>query len=149
MYSLLGENFIREVMYPEWITNVVLLLKKGGKWRVCVDYTDLNKACPKDSFPLPRIDYIVDAMASHDMLSFLDAFSKYNQLPMCLFDMEKTMFITSRGLYYYKAMASGLKNASATYQRLVNNVFQAIIGNTTKVCINDTVIKSVIWFDHC
>ena len=86
--------FIGEIMYPEWLANVVVVPKKGGKWRVCVDYTDLNDACPKDSFPLPRIDQIVDASAEHEMLLFLDAFSGYHQIPMYPSDAEKTAFIT-------------------------------------------------------
>ena len=80
--NLLSVVFIREVKYPEWLANVVVVLKKGGKWRVCMDYTDLNEACPKDSFPLPRIDQIVNAPTWHRMLSFLDAFSSYHQIPM-------------------------------------------------------------------
>ena len=76
--NLLRSGFIKAVKYPEWLANVVVVPKKGGKWRVCVDYTDLNEACLKDSFPLPRIDHIVDASARHEMLSFLDAFSSYH-----------------------------------------------------------------------
>ena len=76
--NLLKVGFIGEVKYPEWLANVVVVPKKGGKWRVCMDYTDLNDACPKDSFPLPRIDQIVDASEGHGMLSFLDAFSGYH-----------------------------------------------------------------------
>ena len=75
--NLLTAGFMRKVKYPEWLANVVVVPKKGGKWRVCVDYTDLNEACPKDGFPLPRIDQIVDAIARHGILSFLDAFSGY------------------------------------------------------------------------
>ena len=96
---------------------------KGGKWRVCVDYTDLNEACSKDSFPLPRINQIIDAAAGHEIQSFLDAFSKYHQIPMHLLDVEKTTFITPPGLYCYKVMPFGLKNAEATYQRLVTKIF--------------------------
>ena len=92
--NLLHNGFIRAVKYPEWLANVVVVLKKGDKWRVCVDYTDLNDACPKDNFPLPRIDQIVDASAEHSMLSFLDAFSGYHQIPMHPPDAEKTSFIT-------------------------------------------------------
>ena len=92
--NLLKAGFIREVKYPEWLANVVVVQKKGGKWRVCVDYTDLNDACPKDSFPLPRIDQIVDASARHGMLSFLDAFYGYHQIPMYSPDVEKTSFTT-------------------------------------------------------
>ena len=80
--NLLHNGFIRAVKYPEWLANVVVVPKKGNKWRVCVDYTDLNDACPKDSFPLPRIDKIVDASARHGMLSFLDAFSGNHQIPI-------------------------------------------------------------------
>ena len=103
--NLLAVGFIREVKCPEWLANVVVVLKKGGKWRVCVDYTDLNEACPKDSFPLPRIDQIVDATAGHGSLSFLDAFSGYHQIPMHLPDVEKTAFITPHGLYCYNIMS--------------------------------------------
>ena len=119
MDNLLRVGFIREVKYPKWLANVVVVPKKGGKWRVCVDYTDLNEACLKDSFPLPRIDQIIDASAGHGMLSFLDAFSGYHQIPMHLFDEEKTAFITPHGLYCYNVMSFGLKNVGATYQRLV------------------------------
>ena len=76
--NLLKVRFIREVKYLERLANVVVVPKKGGKWRVCVDYTDHNDALPKDSFPLPHIDQIVDASAGHGMLSFLDAFSGYH-----------------------------------------------------------------------
>lgn len=82
MEKLLAVKFIREVKYPEWLVNVVVVPKKEEKWRVCVDYTNFNDACPKDSFPLPRIDKIVDSIARHEMLSFLDAFSGYHQIPM-------------------------------------------------------------------
>ena len=91
MDNLLRAGFIEKVKYPEWLANVVVVPKKGDKWRVCVDYTDLNEACPKDSFPLP-IDQIVDALAGHGMLSFLDAFSDYHQIPMHPHDAEKTAF---------------------------------------------------------
>ena len=80
--KLLEAGFIREVSYPDWLANVVVVPKKEGKWRVCVDYTNLNNACPKDSFPLPRIDQIVDSTAGQGMLSFLDAFSGYHQIPV-------------------------------------------------------------------
>ncbi|RVW32195.1 Transposon Ty3-I Gag-Pol polyprotein [Vitis vinifera] len=95
-------RFIREVSYPDWLANVVVVPKKEGKWRVCVDYTNLYNACPKDSFPLPRIDQIVDSTSGQGMLSFLDAFSGYHQIPMSPDDEEKTAFITPHNLYYYK-----------------------------------------------
>uniref|UniRef100_A0A2N9FQE6 Integrase catalytic domain-containing protein n=1 Tax=Fagus sylvatica TaxID=28930 RepID=A0A2N9FQE6_FAGSY len=80
--KLLKAGFIREVYYPEWLANVVMVKKSTGKWRMCVDFTDLNKACPKDSYPLPRIDQLVDSTAGHKLLSFMDAFSGYNQIQM-------------------------------------------------------------------
>ena len=91
--NLLKVGFIREVKYPEWLANVVVVPKKWGKWRVSVDYTDLNETCPKDSFPLPRIDQIVNASAGHGILSFLDAFSGYHRIPMHPSEAEKTSFI--------------------------------------------------------
>ena len=120
MSKLLAANFIREVHYPEWLANVVMVKKANRKWRMCVDFTDLNQVCPKDSFPLPRIDQLVDLTAEHKLLTFMDAFSGYNQLLMAEEDQEKTAFVTSQGLYYYRVMPFGLKNAGATYQRLVN-----------------------------
>ena len=94
--KLLQAWAIREVEYPEWLANVVLVKKANGKWRLCIDFTDVNRACPKDSFPLPRIDLIVDATAGHELLSFMDAFSSYNQISMDLNDQEKTSFITGQ-----------------------------------------------------
>ena len=74
----MAAGFIREVYYPEWLANVILVKKANGKWRMCVDFIDLNKACPKDSFPLPRIDQLVDSTVGHKLLTFMDAFSGYN-----------------------------------------------------------------------
>ena len=87
--------------YLEWLANVVVVLKKRSKWRGCVDYTNLNEECLKDSFPLPRINQIVDVPAKHEILSFLDAFSRYHQILMHPPDVEKKAFITSHGLYCY------------------------------------------------
>ena len=92
-----------------------MVKKANGKWRMCVNFTDLNKACPKDSNPLPRIDQLMDSTASHKLLSFMDAFSGYNQIRMDEVDQEKTSFVTSQGLFCYKVMPFGLKNAGATY----------------------------------
>ena len=122
--KLLQAGAIKEVEYPEWLANVMLLKKENGKWRLCIDFTDINKACPKDSFPLPRIDLIVDAPAGHELLSFMDAFSGYNQISMDPDDQEKTSFVTAQGTYCYRVMPFGLKNAESTYQRLVNRMFQ-------------------------
>ena len=121
--KLLQENAIREVEYPEWLANVVLVKKANGKWRLCIDFTDINRAYPKDNFPLPRIDLIVDATSSHELLSFMDAFSGYNLISMDPNDQEKTSFVTGQGTYCYRVMPFGLENAGATYQRLVNKMF--------------------------
>jgi hypothetical protein len=131
------------VYYPEWIANVVLVKKANRKWRVCVDYSDLNKACSKDSFPLPRIDQLVDSTAGHEMLSFLDAYSGYNQIAMHLPDRQKTTFVTDKGLYCYRVMPFGLKNAGATYQRLVNQMFSKQIGRTMEVYVDDMLVKTL------
>ena len=141
-------DLVREVMYPTWLANVVVVQKKNGKWRVCVDYTDLNKACPKDPFPLPHIDAMVDATAGHEMLSFMDASSGFNQIKMHPPDQEYTAFMTERGIYCYKAMPFGLKNAGATYQRLVNMMFKDLIGDIMEVYIDDMVVKSKNAVDH-
>ena len=109
---------------------------------MCVDFTDLNRACPKDSFPLPSIDRLVDASAGHYILSFMDAFSGYNQIMMDPLDQEKTVFITEEGLYCYKVMTFGLKNAGATYQRLVNKVFADKIDRSMEVYVDDMLVKS-------
>ena len=101
-----------------------MVKKANGKWRMCVDFTNPNQACLKDSFPLPRIDQLVDSTAGHKLLTFMGAFSGYNQILMAEEDQEKTAFITSQGLYCYRVMPFGLKNAGATYQRLVNQMFK-------------------------
>ncbi|XP_052291856.1 uncharacterized protein LOC127900699 [Citrus sinensis] len=146
--KLLKVGFIREVNYPEWISNVVLVKKANGKWRMCVDFTDLNKACPKDSFPLPKIDQLVDSTTGHGLLSFMDAFSGYNQIPMFEQDEESTAFITNQGLFCYRIMSFGLKNTGATYQRLVNKIFKALIGRTMEVYVDDMITKLKIPKEH-
>ena len=147
MDNLLKVGFIREIKYPEWLANVVVVPKKGCKWRVCVDYTDLNEACPKDSFPLPRIDQIVDASVGHGMLWFLDAFSGYHQIPMHPPDVEKTTFITTR-VVLLQCDWFGLNNAEATYQRLVIKMFRPLLGKTIEVYIDDMLVKSKERPDH-
>ena len=135
-------GFIQEVYYPDWLTNVVLVKKANGKWRMRVDFTDLNKVCSKDSFPLPRIDQLVDSIAEHKLLTFMDAFLGYNQIKMVEKDQKKTAFIMSRGLYCYKVMPFGLKNAGAIYQRLVNKMFNKKISRNMEVYVDDMLVKS-------
>ena len=138
----LESKFIREAHYPVWVANLVLVKKKNRKQGTCIDFTDLNKACANDSFPLPRIDQLVDATVGHQLLSFMDAYSGYNQIPMNPDDKEHTSFITDSGLYCYKVMLFGLKNANATYQRLVNMMFEALIGKIMEVYVDDMLVKS-------
>ena len=97
-------NFLEVVDYPQWLANIVPVLKKDGKVRMCIDFRDLNKACPKDDFPLPHIDVIVDSAASSTMYSFMDGFSGNNQIMMAVMNKIKTTFIIEWGMYYYKVM---------------------------------------------
>ena len=135
-------KFIWEVYYPDWLANVVMVKKANENWRMCTDFTDLNKVCPKDSYPLPRIDQLVDSTAGHRLLSFMDAFFGYNQIRMDETDQEKTSFVTSQGLFCYKVMPFGLKNVGATYQRLVNHMFRPQIGRNVEVYVDDMLVKS-------
>ena len=146
--KLLETDFIREVYYPDWLANVVMVKKTNGKWRMCVDFTDLNRAYPKDSYPLPRIDTLVDSTARHQLLSFMDTFSGYNQIRMDEADQEKTSFVTSQGLFCYKVMPFGLKNAGATYQRLMNKMFAQQIGRNVEVYVDDMLVKSLREDEH-
>ncbi|XP_074377973.1 uncharacterized protein LOC141719490 [Apium graveolens] len=145
---LLEVGLIKESFYPEWLANQVLMKKPNGKWRTCVDFTDLNKACLKDSFPLPQIDQLVHAMAGHALLSFMDAYSSYNQIPMYGPDQEHTSIITDRGLYCYIGMPFGLINVGVTYQRLVNMMFKNQIGRTMEVYVDNMLVKSKEANDH-
>lgn len=140
--KLLDAQFIREVRYSTWLANVVMVKKANGKWRMCTDYTHLNKACPKDAYPLPSIDKLVDGASGFNFLSFLDAYSGYNQIRMHPPDEEKTAFITEDANYCYQVMPLGLKNAGATYQRLMDKVFRNQIGRNVEVYVDDMVVKS-------
>ena len=120
-------GFLRVVNYPEWLANVVPVRKKDGKVRMCVDFRDLNKASPKDNFPL---------------LSFMDGFSRYNQIKMALENMEKTSFITPWGTYCYKFMSFGLKNASVAYQRAATTLIHDLIHKEEEVYVDDMIVKS-------
>ena len=104
-----------------------MVKKSNKKWQMCVDYTDLNKVCPKDLYPLPSINGLVDATSDFRLLTFMDTYSGYNQILMCHLDEEKTAFITPMANYYYKVMPFSLKNVGATYQRLMNKVFAELI----------------------
>ena len=140
--KLLEAGFIREIKHPEWLANLVMVPKKDKSWRLCVDFKDVNKACPKDPFPLPRIDQIVDATAGHDLLCFLDAYSGYHQIKMRESDQAATAFITPYGPFCFNTMPFGLKNAGATYQRMIQTCLEPQIGKTVEAYVDDVVVKT-------
>ena len=125
-----------------------MVKKANKKGRMCVDFTDLNKACPKDSYPFPRIDILVDSTARHQLLSFMDAFFGYNQIKLDKADQKKTSFVTNQGLFCYKVMPFGLKNAGATYQRLMNKMFANQIERNVQIHMDDMLVKSIQEDDH-
>lgn len=148
--KLLAAGFIMEILYPDWLANPVLVEKKKGEnpnipklWRMCIDYTNLNKECPKDPFPLPRIDQVIDSTAGCELLSFIDAYSGFNQIPLYPPDQIKTAFITPHGAYCYVTMPFGLKNAGATYQRCMQRCLHDQIGKNVQVYIDDVVVKTM------
>jgi hypothetical protein len=141
--KLLATGFIREVFHPEWLANSFLVHKKNSnERRMCVDYTDLNKHCPKDPFGLPRIDQVIDSTAGCDLLCFLDCYSGYHQIAIKEEDQEKTAFITPFGAYCYTTMSLGLTNAGATYQRAIQACFKRQLNKNVKAYVDDVVIKT-------
>jgi hypothetical protein len=143
LHRLENAGFIREIKTSSWVSNPVIVPKKNTDvQRVCVDYTSLNKHCPKDPFPLPRIDQIIDSTAGCARLSFLDAYSGYNQIKLKKEDEEKTAFITPYGVFCYQVMPFGLKNAGATYQRMMQNCLGSQVGCNIQVYIDDVVITT-------
>ncbi|XP_057760155.1 uncharacterized protein LOC130980501 [Arachis stenosperma] len=147
--KLLKANFIKEIRFTTWLSNVVMVRKNSSKWRMCVDFSDLNKACPKDAYPLPCIDKLVDNASGFNSLSFMDAYSGYNQILMHPEDQSKTAFITEHGNFCYRVMPFGLKNAGATYQRLMDKVFRHQIGRNIEIYVDDMVAKSTKDRSHC
>jgi len=146
--KLLSAGFIEEAHYTTWLSNMVLVKKANGKWRMCVDYMDLNKVCPRDAYPLSNIDRLVDGATGNKVLGFLDAYSGYNQIPMAASDMNKIAFITDDTNYFYKVIPFGLKNAGATYQRLMDKVFSHLMGKCVEVYVDDMVVKSPSHHQH-
>ena len=114
---------IKELFFLEWLANTLVVKKKNGKWRVCVDFIDLNRARPKDPFPMLKIDQLVDDTYRHPRISFLDAFQGYHQIALATEDQEKTAFISPNANYHYTVMLFGLKNAGATYQWIMTRMF--------------------------
>ena len=138
----MSTDHIREIQYPEWLANVVLVKNANGKWKMCVDFTNFNKPCSKDSYPLPSINVLVDSASGCRMLSFLDAFSGYNQIKMHPRDECKTTSMTEMSCYCYTVMPIGLKNASATYQRRMDRVLTPMLGRNVQAYVDDMVVTS-------
>jgi hypothetical protein len=140
--KLLAAGFIKEVIHPEWVANPILVRKKNNEWRMCVDYTDLNKHCPKDHFGLSRIDQVVDSTVVCVLLCFLDCYLGYHQIVLKEEDQIKTAFITPFGTYAYKTISFGLKNGGATYQHAIQMCFADQLYRNVEAYVDDVVIKT-------
>jgi len=137
----MAAQFIREINYSTWLSNVIIVKKQNKKLRMCTNYIDLNRACPKNAYPLSNMNHLVDGANRHKMLSFLDAYSSNNKIKMDLGDEEKKIFITEFANFCYKVMPFGLKNAGVTYQRLMDKVFKSHLGQNLEVYVDDMVVK--------
>ncbi|GJQ99866.1 reverse transcriptase domain-containing protein [Tanacetum coccineum] len=135
------KGIVRPVRYPTWISNPVLVKKVDGTWRMCIDFKNVNSACPKDYYPLPEIDLKIKVVMGFPFKCFLDAYKGYHRIEMSEEDEEKMAFYTDQGTYCYTKMSFGLKNAWATYQRLVDSAFQAQLGQNLEAYVDDMVIK--------
>jgi hypothetical protein len=142
--KLLATGFIRECKNPVWLAKLVLVPKKTCQWRMCIDYTDLNRHCPKGPFPLLRIDQVVDSTAGSTVLCFLDCYSGYHQIALKVSDQNKTAFIMPRDIYCYMTMTFGLKNVGATYQKAIQKCLGSQIGNNVEAYVDDVVVKTTI-----
>ena len=138
----LKARFIKPVHQAEWIANVVPVPKKDGKVRMCVDFKDLNKACPEDDFPLPHINVLVGNTAGSALMSFMDSFRGYNQVKMAPKDITKTTFTIEWGIYCYTVIPLGFENAGATYQRMATSLQHDMMHNEVKVYVDDMIVKS-------
>ncbi|XP_070034244.1 uncharacterized protein [Nicotiana tomentosiformis] len=146
--KLIEAGFVCEVKYATWISSIVPVRKKNGQIRVCVDFRDLNNACPKDEFPLPITELMIDATTGYEAMSFMNGSSGYNQICMAPKDEELTAFRTPKGIYCYKVMPFGLKNAGATYQRAMQNIFDDMLHKNVECYVDDLVVKSRKKDDH-
>ena len=142
MQKLLAAGFIKPIQHPRWLSNIVLVKKKNGQIRCCVDFRNLNKACPKDEFPLPNMDLLMDSATGSAMFSFMNDFNGYNQIKMASKDAEKTAFRTPMGNFYCIVMPFGLKNAGATYQRAMTAIFHDMMHQELEDSVDDIVVKS-------
>jgi hypothetical protein len=139
---LLGAGFVKEVYHLDWLANPVLVPKKNKDWWMCVDYTNLNKACNKDPFGLPQIDQVVDSTAGCSLLCFLDCYSVYHQIPLKVEDQIKVSSISPFGAFCYTTMPFRFKSAGATYQQGIQRCLYSQIGCNMKAYIGDVVVKT-------
>ena len=146
--KLLIAGFIKPIMHLKWLSNIVSVKKKNGQIQCCVDFRNLNKACPKDEFPLPNMDMLIDSAAGHAMFSFMDGFSGYNQIIMPSKDSAKIAFQTPIGKFYYTVKPFGLKNAGATYQRAMTAIFHDMMHKEIEDYVDNIVMKSKTRGDH-
>ena len=142
--KLLKAKFIRPKRYVQWLANIVLVMKKNGKIRVCVDFTGLNVVTPKDMYVMPIADMLIDSTRNNDLLSFMDGFSSYNQILIAIDDISKTAFrcLGSLGTFEWLVMPLAFKNVCATYQRAMNAIFHDMLGHHMENYIDDIVVKS-------
>ena len=133
--KLLKARFIRLIRYVQWLENIVHVMKKNGKLRVCVDFRDLNAATPKDMFVMPIANMLIDSTANNKLLSFMDGFSRYNQILINVDDISKTAFRYpgSLGMFEWLVTPFGLKNTGATYQRVMNAIFHDMLGHHMEI----------------
>ncbi|GKV52679.1 hypothetical protein SLEP1_g59250, partial [Rubroshorea leprosula] len=148
IHKLLQADFIRRVEYSQWVSNFVLIKKPNSKWRMCIDFTNLNEACLKDPHPLPNVEKLVECAAGHECMSFLYASLGYHQVQLRLDDQEKTTFYAGDAIYYYVMIPFRLKNAGATYQKLVQVVFKLQIGRNIEVYVDDMIVTNLRAEDH-
>jgi hypothetical protein len=139
---LLDARFIREVRYSQWLANIMMVCKKNEKWRMCIDFTDLNKCCLKDDFPLARIDQIIDSTAGYNIMALLDYFLGYHQVWLCRKDEEKTSFIIPFDTYCYMRVSEGLRNAGPTFCRMTKVALKDQVGRNILSYVDDIIVTS-------
>ena len=140
--KLIDSGFVREEQHPDWVANIIPVTKKNGKIQICIDFRDLNATYPKDEFPLPITDVMIDNTCGFKRMSFMDGFSGYNQIKMYPEDQKHTSFRTPLGVYCYTVMPFGLKNVGATYQRAMSMIFQKHLCKTVECYVDDIAVKS-------
>jgi hypothetical protein len=145
---ILSAGVIREVTYLEWLANTVMVKKANGKWRMCINFTDLNKARPKDEFPLSRIDSLIDAAATSELMSLLDCYSCCHRIWMKKEDEPKTSFITTNGTYCYLRMPEGLKNVRVIFSRMTSKFLYTQVDKNVLTYVEDIIVKSTKQENH-